>query len=130
VIAAESLVNYAGKGSPTTTLVLVMGEIRKHPRFPVDFGSTFSGEQFAGQGTIANLSVSGCSIESKVTLTAKSNLALHILLPDSRRPLQIDRALVRWARGNTFGVEFEQMSQADTDRLHQLVQDLEQSRLS
>lgn len=106
-----------------------MGEIRKHPRFPVNFGSTFSGEQFAGQGTIANLSAGGCSIESKVTLTTKSSLALHIQLPGSRSPLQIDRAVVRWARGNAFGVEFEQMPQTDVDRLHQLIQDLEQDPL-
>ena len=69
-----------------------MGEIRKHPRFPVYFGSTFSGEQFAGQDTIANLLVDGCCIELKVTLTAKSSIVLHIQLPDSRWPLQIDRA--------------------------------------
>lgn len=106
-----------------------MGEIRKHPRFSVDFGSTFSGEQFAGQGTIADLSVGGCSIDSKVTLTAKSSLALHIQLPDSRWPLQINRAVVRWVRGSSFGVEFEQISQADIDRLHQLIQDLEQGPL-
>lgn len=106
-----------------------MGEIRKHPRFSVDFGSTFSGEQFAGQGTISNLSVGGCSIDSKVTLTTKSNLALQIQLPDSRWPLQIDQAVVRWVRGSIFGVEFEQISQADIDRLHQLIQDLEQGPL-
>jgi PilZ domain len=106
-----------------------MGEIRKHPRFPVDFGSTFSGEQFAGRGTITNLSVGGCSIESKVILTAKSSLAIHIQLPDSRQPLQIDRAVVRWARGNTFGVEFERISQDDTDRLHQLIHGLDQGPL-
>jgi hypothetical protein len=103
-----------------------MEEIRKYPRFPVDFGGTFSGEQFAGQGTITNLSVGGCSIESKVTLTAKSSFALHIQLPGSRSPLQIDRAVVRWARGNAFGVEFEKMSQADIDRLHLLIHNLEQ----
>ena len=106
-----------------------MGEIRKHPRFSVDFGSTFSGEQFGGHGAIGNLSVGRCSIESKVTLTAKSTLALHIQLPDSQWPLQINRAVVRWVRGNSFGVEFEHMSQADTDRLHQLIQDLEQGPL-
>lgn len=106
-----------------------MGDIRKHPRFAVDFGSTFSGEQVAGQGAIANLSVGGCSIESKVTLTTKSHLALHIQVPGLQWPLQIDRAVVRWARGNTFGVEFEQMSQTDIDRLHQLIQDLEQGPL-
>ena len=106
-----------------------MGEIRKHPRFAVDFGSTFLGEQFAGQGTISNLSVGGCSIDSKVTLTAKSILALQIQLPDSQWPLQIDRAVVRWIRGCTFGVEFEHLSQTDIDRLHQLIQDLEQGPL-
>ncbi|MBI3355417.1 MAG: PilZ domain-containing protein [Nitrospirae bacterium] len=105
-----------------------MGEIRKHPRFSVNFGSSFSAEQIVGQGTIANLSVGGCSIESKVILTAKSSLAIHVQLPDSRRPLQIDRAVVRWARGNTFGVEFQQMSQ--TDQLHQLIHDLEQSPMA
>lgn len=106
-----------------------MGDTRKHPRLPVDFGSTFSGEQFAGQGTIANLSVGGCSIESKVTLTAKSSLTLHIQLPDSRWPLQIERAVVRWARGTTFGVEFEQISHDNRDRLQHLIQDLEQGPL-
>lgn len=106
-----------------------MGDIRKHPRFPVDFGSTFSGLQFAGHGTIANLSVGGCSIESKVTLTAKSSLALHIQLPDSRWPLHIERAVVRWARGNAFGVEFETMAPNEMDRLQRLIQDLEQGPL-
>lgn len=105
-----------------------MGNSRKHPRFPVNFGSTFSGEQFASQGTITNLSLGGCSIESKVTLTNKSNLVLQIPLPNSQAPLQIDRAVVRWVRGNSFGVEFEQIPQADMDRLHQLIQDLEQGR--
>jgi hypothetical protein len=106
-----------------------MGKIRKHPRFPVDFGSTFSGEQFTGHGTIANLSVDGCSIESKVILTAKSNLAICIQLPNSQSPVQIDRAVVRWARENTFGVEFERISQGDTDRLHQLIHGLDEGPL-
>lgn len=106
-----------------------MADIRKHPRFPVHFGSTFSGQQFAGQGTIANLSVGGCSIESTITLTPKSALGLHIQLPDSRWPLQIERAVVRWTRGTTFGVEFESMTTAETERLQQLIQDLEQGPL-
>jgi PilZ domain-containing protein len=106
-----------------------MSETRKHPRFPVHFGSTFSGEQIAGQGTIANLSIGGCSIESKVTLSAQSRLALHIDLPDSRWPLQIEGATVRWVRGNTFGLEFEQISPGSIDRLHRLVEDMQQGPL-
>lgn len=106
-----------------------MADNRIHPRFAVDFGSTFSGEQFAGQGTICNLSVGGCSIDSKITLTANSTLGLHIQLPDSRWPLQIDRAVVRWARGHSFGVEFVQVSQDNLHRLQRLMQDLDQGPL-
>ena len=106
-----------------------MTEVRRHPRFQVNFGSMFSGAQFAGNGTIADLSVSGCSITSKVTLTAKSSLALQIELPDSPWPLHVERAIVQWAKGNTFGVEFEQLSLNDTDRLHKLIQDLEHGPL-
>jgi hypothetical protein len=106
-----------------------MGDFRRHPRFPANFGSTFSGGHFAGQGVITNLSVGGCSIESKTVLAVKSGFALHIQLPDSPWPLQIERAVVRWARGNTYGVQFERLSRADTNRLHQLIQDLEQGPL-
>ncbi len=89
----------------------------------------FSGAQFAGNGTIADLSVSGCSITSKVTLTAKSSLALQIELPDSPWPLHVERAIVRWARGNISGVDFEQLLMNNTDRLHKLIQDLEHGPL-
>lgn len=106
-----------------------MSDIRKHPRFPVHFGSTFSSEQFAGQGTIANLSVGGCSIESKITLSPQSRLALHIDLPDSRWPLQIEGAIVRWVRGNSFGLEFEHISPGGIERLHRLIEDMQQGPL-
>lgn len=106
-----------------------MGYHRKSPRFDVSFGSTFAGEQLAGQGTVTNLSVSGCSIESKMTLTPRSTVGLHIQLPDSQWPLRVQGAIVRWARGNTFGLEFETISEAETTRLQQLIYDLEQGPL-
>ena len=107
-----------------------MGYERKATRFPVNFSSTFAGEQLAGQGTITNVSVGGCSVESTITLTVKSTLGLHINIPDSPRPLEIDQAIVRWACGNMFGLEFERMSQAEADRLERLIQDLEQGPLA
>lgn len=106
-----------------------MGYSRKSPRFDVNFGSTFAGDCLAGQGTITNLSVGGCSIESKITLTAQSVVGLKIQLPDSPWPLEVERAVVRWARGNSFGLEFEALSKADTTRLQQLLQDLDQGPL-
>ena len=106
-----------------------MGYSRKNPRFDVNFGSTFAGEFLAGQGTITNLSVGGCSIESNITLTAQSVVVLKIQLPDSQWPLEVRQAVVRWTRGTTFGLEFHTLSASDTARLQQLLYDLDQGPL-
>lgn len=102
-----------------------MGYERKATRFPVKFGSTFAGEHLAGQGTITNLSMDGCSIESTIRLTVRSVVGLHIHLPDPPSPIQIERAIVRWACGNLFGLEFERMTQTETNRLQYLIHNLE-----
>lgn len=102
---------------------------RKSPRFDVHFGSTFAGETLAGQGTITNLSVGGCSIESTIPLPAQTVVGLNIQLPDSQWPLKVDRAVVRWVRGHTFGLEFQGLSEPDTTRLQQFLQDLDQGPL-
>lgn len=102
---------------------------RKSPRFEVNFGSTFAGELLAGQGTVTNLSLGGCSIESNITLPPGSTIGLKIALPDSSWPLEVERAVVRWVRGNLFGLEFNSLSDAETTRLHQLIQDLDQGPL-
>lgn len=106
-----------------------MGYTRKNPRFDVNFGSTFSGQCLAGQGTITNLSVGGCSIESPVTPGTQSVVGLKIQLPDSQWPLEIGQAVVRWTRGNTFGLEFQALSEEDVMRLQQLLYDLDQGPL-
>lgn len=106
-----------------------MGYTRKNPRFDVNFGGTFAGEFLAGQGTIINLSVGGCSIESPVTPAAQTVMGLQIQLPDSQWPLEIGQAVVRWTRGTTFGLEFHTLSATDTARLQQLLYDLDQGPL-
>jgi len=106
-----------------------MGYTRKNPRFDVNFGGTFAGEFLAGRGTIINLSVGGCSIESPVTPAAQAVMELQIQLPDSQWPLEVRQAVVRWTRGTTFGLEFHTLSAADTTRLQQLLYDLDQGPL-
>ncbi|SPP65468.1 PilZ domain-containing protein [Nitrospira lenta] len=106
-----------------------MGYHRKSPRFGVNFGSTFAGDALAGQGTITNLSVGGCSVDSKISLPTQSVVGLKIQLPDSQWPLEIEQAVVRWVRGNTFGLEFQALSNPNTTRLQQLLQDLDQGPL-
>lgn len=106
-----------------------MAYIWKSPRFDVNFWSAFAGEMPAGLGTIANLSVGGCSIASRITLPPQSVAGLQIQLPDSRWPLEVEQAVVRWVRGTTFGLELQTLSDPDTARLQQLRCDLDQGPL-
>ncbi|MFO0707742.1 MAG: PilZ domain-containing protein [Nitrospira sp.] len=106
-----------------------MGYQRKTPRFDVNFGSTFAGELLAGRGTVTNLSLGGCSIESTMPIPPRSTVGLKIALPDSPWPLEVERAVVRWVRGNRFGLEFDSLSESETTRLQQLIQDLDQGPL-
>ncbi|ULA62592.1 MAG: PilZ domain-containing protein [Nitrospira sp.] len=103
---------------------------RQCPRFDVNFESTFASDTFAGQGTITNLSMGGCSIEANIALPAQSLVDLQIQLPGFPRPLRIEQGVVRWARGNTFGLEFHALSEPDTTCLQQLLQDLDQRPLA
>jgi len=107
-----------------------MGYERTATRFTVNLSGTFAGEQLAGQGTITTLSMGGCSIDSTITLTIHSTVGLHIRIPDSPHPLEIEHAIVRWACGNLFGLEFERLSQSETDRLHHVLHNLEHGPLA
>ncbi|MCC6140555.1 MAG: PilZ domain-containing protein [Nitrospira sp.] len=103
---------------------------RQCPRFDVNFESTFASDTLAGQGTILNLSMGGCSIESNIALPTQSLVDLQVQLPDSPKPLQLEGSTVRWVRGNTFGLEFHALSEPDTIRLQQLLQNLAQGPMT
>lgn len=99
----------------------LMGYERKAQRFDVQFGSTFAGDHLAGQGTITNLSSGGCSIESAITLPVDSVIGLNMAVPNGGGRIHIERAVVRWTRGTTFGLEFTDVPARDRDQLHQLL---------
>ena len=99
---------------------------RKYLRILVEFRSTFSGEQIEGQGRLMDLSLGGCRITSDVTVATGTALELRVFVPDTDRPLRIDQARVRWARGHAWGAEFIHLEAEDLARLRQLVKDLQQ----
>ena len=79
---------------------------RGRRRVPVDYPALFTGDAGSGHGTVTNLTIAGCEIESHDQLPIGAHLCLHIQPPGARPPIVIALAIVRWKNGDRFGLEF------------------------
>jgi len=101
-------------------------EQRKNPRFPVRFRSSFSSiGMVGGEGSVVDLSVRGCRIESPTDVQPGASLELQITTIEHAPPVHIQAAIVRWNRGQQFGIEFEVIAPAEWARLKDIVQQIE-----
>ena len=102
-------------------------ELRQHQRCGVPptcllsfarfaFSITFSGDT-EGEGSVINLSIKGCKVESDAGVKVGDAMSLIILLPGEESPTTVDLALVRWAKGQCFGLEFVSIGDAEMNRL-------------
>lgn len=98
-------------------------ELRHHPRIPVDFRVSFAKQDFAGVkvGTMYDLSLGGCAVESTTTVQPGTDLRLSIYAPGKASPIMIESAAVRWAQLGEFGVEFQKIPEQEKDRLQGLL---------
>jgi hypothetical protein len=94
---------------------------RKHPRYRVEYGASFSGERLRAPGVILDLSSNGCRARSANESSIGEALRVLIDVPRYDTPLHVTRAVVRWARGQEFGMEFIEMGPDDQERLQGLV---------
>jgi len=101
-------------------------EHRQHPRFPVQFRSSFSSANIvSGEGTLADLSIRGCRILSATEVKAGSTLQLRVDMSGGKPPIQVTQAVVRWCRDRSFGLEFVSLTPDEWARLQDVVKDLE-----
>ena len=59
-----------------------------------------------GEGWVFDLSMRGCLVDGSVRAKAGDRLQLRLCLPDSHPSICVSAAVVRWAQGRRFGVEF------------------------
>lgn len=99
-------------------------ELRQHPRIPVDLHVSFAAPGNAGvkEGTMYDLSVGGCAVESITTVETGAALTLSIHAPDENTPITIESAAVRWTLLGEFGLEFIGMPEQAKGTLDRLVQ--------
>jgi len=94
---------------------------RAYHRYPVIYPVIFGGAPFVGEGTVADLSLTGCSIVCDQTVLADSYVKLSVILPDPTLSLFIELGKIRWVREQTFGVEFIRLPMIARDRLDRVV---------
>ena len=101
-------------------------EHRQHPRFPVQFRSSFSSANIvSGEGNLVDLSIRGCRILSATAVKAGTTLQLRVDMSGDQPPIQVKQAVVRWCRDRGFGLEFVSLAPDEWARLQQVVKELE-----
>ncbi|ULA65256.1 MAG: PilZ domain-containing protein [Nitrospira sp.] len=100
-------------------------EHRHHPRFPVQFRSSFSSANIvSGDGQLSDLSIRGCCVSSATGVKPGTILQLRIV-PGDEPSIQVKQAVVRWRRDHSFGLEFTSLAPDEWTRLQQVVRALE-----
>lgn len=94
---------------------------RIHHRLSVTYPVIFGGAPFVGEGTISNISRTGCAVNCGQTVLMGSYIKLSVLLPDPTSSLFIELGKVRWVKDQTFGVEFIRVPTLARHRLDRVV---------
>ncbi len=93
----------------------------RRPRIEVDFSVTFSGEDRSGRGTLINLTVAGAEIQSQVDCPIGTRLCVRVQTSGARPPIVISSAVVRWKKGDRFGIEFIRFEGQSKQQLEEML---------
>lgn len=98
---------------------------RKAQRFRLRFRIFFSGGGLEGEGTVTDISKTGCKVECDTMVKIGTEVELHVFMPDHNWPMKVEQATVRWVRRRTFGLEFIKLRPPERERLRRFTANLE-----
>ena len=96
--------------------------LRNSPRKYVRYSASVQTDHGAGEGTLFDLSATGCRMQSNAVLTPGSYLALHFDAPQMESPLAVEVSVVRWHKDNQFGIEFLRYAEGVRERVSDLIE--------
>ena len=99
--------------------------IRPFRRFPVCCPVTYQCGLSEGQGTVWNFSVNGWKLSGDVPLQVGQMYSLTVNLPN-QESIVVAAAIVRWARGQEYGLETLAIDKEIHSRLEKVITRLEQ----
>lgn len=94
---------------------------RTYHRFTLFYPVVFGGAPFVGEGTLANLSLTGCSVMCDREVLCGSDVRVSVLLPNQTPALSIDLGTIKWVQGCQFGVEFLRLPVEARQRLDNML---------
>ena len=95
-------------------------------RYRAQFRSSFSSvAMVGGEGSLLDLSIRGCRIESLTDVKPGTTLEVRVEAIGGEPPIQIQAAIVRWSREQQFGLEFEVIAPTEWAYLRDVVQQIE-----
>jgi hypothetical protein len=90
--------------------------LRPYRRFPICLPATYEAGFQEGQGTVWNLSPGGWRLSGNLSLQRGDVCSLKVRLA-SRKRVSVSAAIVRWVRGDEYGIETLVMSDESQERL-------------
>ena len=94
---------------------------RQSVRFNIYCPVSFCSGTAEGEGTVVDISHTGCRVKSDVTIAVDSLICMFIVVPSGLMPITIGMAAVRWAQKSEFGVQFMRVSSQQQARLQTLI---------
>lgn len=80
-------------------------KVRRSRRVDLRCELGFSSDEIDGEAHVTNISTGGCRAESDINMAEGLQFVALLHLP-GQGPLKIERASVRWVKGNAFGLSF------------------------
>jgi len=96
--------------------------LRPYRRFPVVIPATYENWSQEGQGMIWNLSSAGWRLSGDLPLAIGDICSLSMTLPTNKR-IAVLAGVVRWVRGEEFGIETLAMNKTAHARLSVYIQE-------
>jgi hypothetical protein len=95
---------------------------RKRRRIDMACRMFFFGDQdFEGEATVQDVSTSDCRVISQVEVKVGMVFKLSLFLPDYTWPVRVEESIVRWVKGDQFGLEFTDIRMAQRERVRALI---------
>lgn len=87
-------------------------ERRTHPRIPVKLALAFSGGRIAGEGTVVNISLGGCLIETTAQVKVDDIFHLQLSVKEQEPAIEV-AAMVRSVNSKRIGLKFLRSARED-----------------
>ena len=106
-------------------------EFRQHSRLriPIPFACSISrkgvsrwfAKDSLGPGVVYDVSLKGARVSSEAPIKPGDQVMVTLQLPKQLEPLAVERATVRWAKNQTFGLEFVDLTFASALQLKRFI---------